>query len=52
MARSVHREAVGYFEQALSALAHLPENRDTRGGYRSPARLAQCAPRLATLAVS
>jgi class 3 adenylate cyclase/tetratricopeptide (TPR) repeat protein len=31
MARSVHREAVGYFEQALSALAHLPENRDTRG---------------------
>ena len=31
MARSVHREAVGSFEQALSALAHLPENRDTRG---------------------
>jgi tetratricopeptide (TPR) repeat protein len=31
MARSVHHEAVGYFEQALSALAHLPENRDTRG---------------------
>ncbi len=30
MARSAHREAVGYFEQALSALAHLPENRDTR----------------------
>ena len=25
MARSAHREAVGYFEQALSALAHLPE---------------------------
>src|SRR5712691_2752216 len=30
MARSVHREAVGYFEQALSALQHLPETRDTR----------------------
>jgi tetratricopeptide (TPR) repeat protein len=30
MARSAHREAVGYFEQALSALAHLPEQRDTR----------------------
>jgi tetratricopeptide (TPR) repeat protein len=30
MARSAYREAVGYFEQALSALAHLPEQRDTR----------------------
>jgi class 3 adenylate cyclase/tetratricopeptide (TPR) repeat protein len=30
MARSVHREAVGYFEQALSALPHLPEQQDTR----------------------
>ncbi len=30
MARSAHREAVGYFEQALSALAHLPETPDTR----------------------
>jgi tetratricopeptide (TPR) repeat protein len=30
MARSAHREATGYFEQALSALAHLPETRDTR----------------------
>jgi tetratricopeptide (TPR) repeat protein len=30
MARSAHREAVGYFEQALSALPHLPEKRDTR----------------------
>jgi class 3 adenylate cyclase/tetratricopeptide (TPR) repeat protein len=30
MARSAHREAVGYFEQALSAFAHLPETRDTR----------------------
>jgi class 3 adenylate cyclase/tetratricopeptide (TPR) repeat protein len=28
MARSAHREAVGYFEQALSALPHLPEQRD------------------------
>src|SRR6516165_8615612 len=25
LARSAHREAVGYFEQALSALPHLPE---------------------------
>jgi tetratricopeptide (TPR) repeat protein len=25
-----YREAVGYFEQALSALPHLPEQRDTR----------------------
>jgi class 3 adenylate cyclase/tetratricopeptide (TPR) repeat protein len=30
MVRSAHREAVGSFEQALSALAHLPETRDTR----------------------
>ena len=30
MARSAHREAVGSFEQALSALSHLPETRDTR----------------------
>src|SRR4029434_6579287 len=29
MARSAHREAVGSFEQALSALEHLPETRDT-----------------------
>jgi len=28
--RSAYREAVGYFEQALSALAHLPETSDTR----------------------
>jgi class 3 adenylate cyclase/tetratricopeptide (TPR) repeat protein len=27
LARSAHREAVGYFEQALSALSHLPEQR-------------------------
>ena len=30
MARSAYREAVGYFEQALSALPHLPETRATR----------------------
>jgi class 3 adenylate cyclase/tetratricopeptide (TPR) repeat protein len=30
MARSAYREAVGSFEQALSALSHLPEQRDTR----------------------
>jgi predicted ATPase len=30
LARSAHREAVGCFEQALSALPHLPETRDTR----------------------
>jgi tetratricopeptide (TPR) repeat protein len=29
MARSAYREAVGSFEQALSALPHLPETRDT-----------------------
>jgi class 3 adenylate cyclase len=30
MARSAYREAVGYFEQALSTLPHLPEQRHTR----------------------
>jgi tetratricopeptide (TPR) repeat protein len=30
MTRSAHREAVGYFELALSALRHLPETPDTR----------------------
>jgi tetratricopeptide (TPR) repeat protein len=30
MARSAYGEAVGYFEQALRALAHLPEQRTTR----------------------
>src|SRR5712691_7315738 len=30
LARSAHREAVAYFEQALSALPHLPETRDMR----------------------
>jgi tetratricopeptide (TPR) repeat protein len=29
LTRSAYREAVGYFEQGLSALAHLPETRDT-----------------------
>jgi tetratricopeptide (TPR) repeat protein len=30
LARSAHHEARGYFEQALSALPHLPETRDLR----------------------
>ena len=30
LARSAYREAVGYLEQALSVLPHLPETRDTR----------------------
>ena len=30
LARWAYREAVGYFEQALSALLHVPETRDTR----------------------
>jgi tetratricopeptide (TPR) repeat protein len=30
MLQSAHREAVGYFEQALHALLHLPETRATR----------------------
>jgi class 3 adenylate cyclase/tetratricopeptide (TPR) repeat protein len=30
LVRSAHREAVGYFEQALSALQHMPEQRDMR----------------------
>jgi class 3 adenylate cyclase/tetratricopeptide (TPR) repeat protein len=30
MARSAYREAVGYFEQALSTLPHLPEQRELR----------------------
>jgi tetratricopeptide (TPR) repeat protein len=30
VARSAHREPVGCFEQALGALQHLPESRDTR----------------------
>jgi tetratricopeptide (TPR) repeat protein len=30
LARSAHREAAEHFEQALGALTHLPETRDTR----------------------
>jgi class 3 adenylate cyclase/tetratricopeptide (TPR) repeat protein len=30
LARSAHREAMGYFEQALGVLPHLPEQRDMR----------------------
>ena len=30
LARSAHHDAAGYLEQALSALQHLPEERDTR----------------------
>jgi tetratricopeptide (TPR) repeat protein len=30
LTRSAHREAVGYFEQALRVLPHLPGTRDTR----------------------
>jgi tetratricopeptide (TPR) repeat protein len=30
LAQSAHREAAGYFEQAISVLQHLPEMRDTR----------------------
>jgi tetratricopeptide (TPR) repeat protein len=30
LARSAHRDAVGYCEQALRVLPHLPETRDTR----------------------
>src|SRR5207237_1497757 len=30
LARSAYREAVGSFEQALNALPHLPEQRDTQ----------------------
>jgi class 3 adenylate cyclase/tetratricopeptide (TPR) repeat protein len=30
MARSAYREAIGYFEQAHSAIPHLPETRETR----------------------
>ena len=37
MARSAYREAVACFEQALVALAHLPEGRDApRAGHRPP----------------
>jgi tetratricopeptide (TPR) repeat protein len=42
LARSAHREAVGYFEQALSALPHLPEQRDRRE-QAIDLRLALCS---------
>jgi tetratricopeptide (TPR) repeat protein len=42
MARSAYREAVAYFEQALSALSHLPEQRDTRE-QAIDLRLALCS---------
>ena len=45
LARAAYREAVGYFEQALSALAYLPSTtRHARAGHRSPARPACSAP--------
>jgi predicted ATPase len=47
MTRSAHREAVGYFEQALGALPHVPEQRHTLDqANRSPHR-----PALGALAV-
>jgi tetratricopeptide (TPR) repeat protein len=42
VARSAHREAVGYFEQALSALPHLSETRNT-GEQAIDLRLALCS---------
>ena len=37
LVRSAYREAVTAFEQALVALQHLPEHRDTLStGHRSP----------------
>src|SRR5262249_28317391 len=43
LARSAYHAAVGYFEQALQALAHLPEDSDTR--VRAiDLRLAVCRP--------
>ena len=53
MARSAYREAVGCFEQALAALTHLPETRDTRE-QAIDLRLAlrSALRRLATLGVS
>ena len=39
MARSAYREAAAGLEQALDALRHLPESRDTDGaGHRPPSR--------------
>ena len=43
-ARSANREAVSYFEQALTALAHLPDDRETReAGHRPPLQPAYLA---------
>jgi DNA-binding winged helix-turn-helix (wHTH) protein/tetratricopeptide (TPR) repeat protein/class 3 adenylate cyclase len=42
LTRSAHREAMGYFEQALSALPHLPEQRDARE-QALDLRLALCS---------
>jgi predicted ATPase len=42
LARSAHREAMGYFEQALSVLQHLPEQRATRA-QAIDLRLALCS---------
>ncbi len=42
IAQLAHREAVGYFEQALSALPHLPETRATRE-QAIDLRLALCS---------
>ena len=42
MARSAYREVVGYFEQALNALPHLPEERHTLE-QAIDLRLALCA---------
>jgi predicted ATPase len=42
--RAAFREAVAAFEQALQALAHLPEDGDTRGAsHRSPPRFGRRA---------
>ena len=53
MARSAYREAVGYFEQALSALQQLPERATSASRpsiFGSPCALRSC--RLATWGVS
>jgi predicted ATPase len=42
IARSAHREAIGYYEQALSVLPHLPEQRHTRE-QAIELRLALCS---------
>jgi class 3 adenylate cyclase len=42
LARSASREAAACFEQALAALAHLPEGRARRAGNRCPLWPAPC----------